>query len=301
MVSENRLELPSLAAGRIARLRARADALNSRYRELALARPALGLPLVLYTRYLSRQGALLASAVAFRLYLWLMPLALLAAGVLAKVSDSDSGGLTHAARDAGVAGVASQQVVTALRAGHRSWWIAVIIGSVGFVWATRSLMRTVLTVNIHVWHGAIPSQLGRRSLISGAAFLGGWLVIGVLAAAVTHLDGVVAGGVVVATVVQAAGTATGWLAVSLTLPDARRRWTDLVPGSAVVGVSFAVLHVVSRVYLPRKLEHSSSLYGSLGIAAVILAWLLVIGEVIVGGALINSVWSDYRADRNAAK
>jgi uncharacterized BrkB/YihY/UPF0761 family membrane protein len=35
----------------------------------------------------------------------------------------------------------------------------------------------------------------------------------------------------------------------------------------------------------------------LGVAAVILAWLLVIGQLIVCTALLNAVWGEYRRDR----
>jgi uncharacterized BrkB/YihY/UPF0761 family membrane protein len=75
---------------------------------------------------------------------------------------------------------------------------------------------------------------------------------------------------------------------------------DLLPGCALFGLAVAVLHAVSRVYLPRELEQSSQLYGSLGVAAVILGWLLIIGQIIVSAALLNSVWTEYRERRRAA-
>ena len=60
------------------------------------------------------------------------------------------------------------------------------------------------------------------------------------------------------------------------------------------------MHVASRVYLPAKLAHSSQMYGTLGIAGTILAWLLIIGQVVVCGAFTNSVWAEYRARRRGA-
>jgi uncharacterized BrkB/YihY/UPF0761 family membrane protein len=36
------------------------------------------------------------------------------------------------------------------------------------------------------------------------------------------------------------------------------------------------------------------LYGSLGLAVAMLAWLLIIGQLIVACAVVNSVWTEYR-------
>jgi uncharacterized BrkB/YihY/UPF0761 family membrane protein len=57
------------------------------------------------------------------------------------------------------------------------------------------------------------------------------------------------------------------------------------------------MQLVGRFYLPARFEHSSQLYGSLGVAAVILVWLLLLGHLTVISALVNRVWFDYRVDR----
>jgi uncharacterized BrkB/YihY/UPF0761 family membrane protein len=288
-------------SGRIGRLHAgidaRAHALERRYEELAVERPFLGIPLVAYRSYLSRQGVLMASALAFRLFLWLLPIALLGAGILAGLSSSHSEGLKRAAQDTGAAGIARQQVLSALQQGHRSWWIAVIIGGVGFVWATRSLAQALAYVNAHSWQTHARAYVGRRRYLSLAAIVVGCPVIVGLATLLTRLDRSTAGGVVIATVVEAVVLSAAWLGVLSTMPDGRRDLTDLFPGSIAVGVSLAVLHAVSRVYLPRKIEQSSNLYGSFGTAGVILAWLLILGEVMVSGSLINAAYSDHRIQR----
>jgi hypothetical protein len=70
----------------MSRLRGRiqaADEAMQRLRGNLRTRARLGLPLAVLDRYAARQGVLLASATAFRLFLWLVPLALLIAGILA--------------------------------------------------------------------------------------------------------------------------------------------------------------------------------------------------------------------------
>jgi membrane protein len=57
----------------------------------AQRQPLLGLSLTFVARYTARQGMLLSSASAFRLFLWLLPLALLTAGILAGLSRAQSG------------------------------------------------------------------------------------------------------------------------------------------------------------------------------------------------------------------
>ena len=67
-----------------------------------------------------------------------------------------------------------------------------------------------------------------------------------------------------------------------------------LPGCLLFGFGLAVLHAVSRIYIPRRVQHSSELYGNLGVAAVILTWLLLFGQLVVAAALSNAVWSEYR-------
>ncbi|GAA2747137.1 hypothetical protein GCM10009868_35340 [Terrabacter aerolatus] len=64
-------------SGRLARLRSRgeerANRYAARYAELARRVPLLRVPLEMATLYVARQGMLLASAVAFRAFLWWRP------------------------------------------------------------------------------------------------------------------------------------------------------------------------------------------------------------------------------------
>ena len=282
---------------RAARLRARAERAATRYQQRAQRQPLLGLPLAFVARYTARQGMLLASALAFRLFLWLMPFALLVAGILAGMAKGSASSLESATRLAGVTGAASQQVVTALRDGHRSWWIAVLVGGLLLLWTSRALMRNLTVVSTHAWQTPARRSGQVQVLITTLVFTGCWIVLFAAAALITRLDRLFPAGLLVAIIVEAVIAAAAWLVVCLRLPDSRAAWTDLLPGCLLVGAGLAVLHAVSRVYLPAKLAKSSQLYGTLGIAGVILAWLLVIGQVIICGALVNSVWADYRAGR----
>lgn len=287
-------------AGRVERWRARAEEAAQRYRQRAQAQPLLGLPLTFLAQYTARQGMLLASAAAFRLFLWLLPLALLVAAILAGASHGRETSLESASRTTGVTGAASQQVVQALRDAHRSWVIAAITGGLLFLWASRTLMRNLIVVNAHAWAAPVPRRQQRNVLLTTLIFAGSWIVAFAFVAALHQLSRFGPASIVAAVVLQSVAIAALWLMISLRLPDRRRSWIDVVPGSVLMGVGLSVMNTVGRIYLPARVAHSSALYGSLGIASAMLVWLLLIGQLMVAAALLNAVLSDYWADRRPA-
>jgi len=70
-----------------------------------------------------------------------------------------------------------------------------------------------------------------------------------------------------------------------------------MPGSVLVGAGFAVLQAVTANWLGPKLHHSSALYGSLGVAFVILGWLYVVGRLLVAAPLLNAAVLEHREAR----
>jgi uncharacterized BrkB/YihY/UPF0761 family membrane protein len=237
---------------------------------------------------------LMASAVAFRLYLWLMPLALLTAGILAGLSGTNAAATKTAVNAAGITGAASQEIISVLHDGDKSWWIAVVLGGFGVLWGANSLLHCLMLVHAHTWQVATPQLRLRDTVITALVFIASWFGLATIGAVTPRLDHVLPAGLVVAILAEVALTTGVWLAVSLRLPHSRESWYDLLPGCVLFGLSFVVLHTVSRTYIPPRLEQSSQLYGALGIAGVLLAWLLVIGQVIVGAALVNVLWAEYR-------
>src|SRR5438270_89309 len=85
--------------------------------------------------------------------------------------------------------------------------------------------------------------------------------------------------------------AGAWLLASRALPHGDAPWRALIPGAVLVGVGLEVLHVVSTYYVGNKIASASELYGSLGAAAAIIAWLYLIGRLFVASAMLNaSAW-----------
>ncbi|MCW2522572.1 MAG: ribonuclease, partial [Frankiales bacterium] len=165
--------------------------------------------------------------------------------------------------------------------------------------ATRTLIRNLTVVKAHAWAAPIPKRRQRDVLVTTLMVAFGWLLLFVFVGLVSRLDDLGAPGVLLAIVVESVANVLVWFIVCRRLPDRRRGWVDLVPGCLLFGVGLAVMNAISRVYLPARFEHSASLYGTLGIAGVILGWLLLIGQLLVVSALVNSILSDYRAERTA--
>ena len=275
--------------------RARAEHAYEVYLDRARQQPLLGLPIAFFVRYTTRQGMLLASAAAFRLFLWMVPLSLIAAGLLAAIVPDHATSIESASRNAGLTGAASSQVLTELRSGNRSWWVALFSGAVLFVWATRTLVRNLVVVSAHVWAAPLPRVRQKDVLKITFAFSGAWLLVFAFAAGLHWLGARIPLGTLIIIVVEGMGVAIVWLLISMRLPDRRRDLLDLVPGALIVGYGLALMNTFARIYLPPRFAHSSNLYGSLGIATVMLAWLLLVGQLIVSSMFANVVWSDYRA------
>ncbi|HWC70028.1 MAG TPA: hypothetical protein VG993_02585 [Actinomycetota bacterium] len=88
-------------------------------------------------RYLA--GGLLASAVAFRLFLWIVPLAVVFVAGSGFYAASDPDQAQEYAREFGVSAFITGSVSRALQASDRGRWIALIAGLVALVWSSRSL------------------------------------------------------------------------------------------------------------------------------------------------------------------
>ena len=285
------------SAGRIEQFRARAEVARQRYEDLAQRQPLYGLPLAALATYAARQGMLLASAIAFRLFFWVLPVVLLGVALLSAMGRTDSEVRDGAVDATGISGAARAEVLAALSEGGRSWWILATIGLFGVLWTTMLLRRTLVLVNAHLW-ATTPGKAGTRQLIISVFFFVALVsLVAFSARLVGEIDGLFPGSVVLTTLVQAFVAGACWLAVMRQLPDRRSYWTDLVPGAVLFGVALAVMHALSRLYLPARFQHSSALYGSLGIAAAMLVWLLLFGQIVVWSAIVNSVWHDYRAAR----
>ena len=226
-------------------------------------------------------GNLLASALAYRFFLWLLPVCLVASAVSGfLLTDS-----TSSLEGVGVSKYVRSVVGTAAKQAQKSRWVMLVLGLYAMYSTSKAAFRALYIIHRLVWEmpPKPPAKIWKGTL--------GFVGFAVLALAMAFLVQVVRArftefGVasLLSTFILFGGL---WLGASLLLPHGDAPWTALIPGALLLSTGVVGLHLFTFLYLDQKLQSSSQLYGALGAAAAILLWLYIIGYVMVGSAVLN--------------
>jgi uncharacterized BrkB/YihY/UPF0761 family membrane protein len=242
-------------------------------------------------------GGIIAGALAYRLFIWLLPFALVLVAGLGIAADAASESPQRAAKSAGLGGLVSNSVASAAEGSAR--WYALLIGIPVLVVATRSVLRVLIGAHRLVWidvRADAPRPTLRASLGLLAVLLAFYLASG-LASAVRAWSG---GPGVVATLASGATYVGLWLLVSLRLPHRGARWTALVPGALLFGAGVEVLHVVTAYVIAPWALAKQGTYGALGVAAALLFGLFLMARLVVGAAVVNATLCERRTQSRRA-
>jgi uncharacterized BrkB/YihY/UPF0761 family membrane protein len=230
-------------------------------------------------------GGIIAGALAYRLFIWLLPLALVAVAGLGLAADAEAESPEQAAKSLGVEGLVSSSISNAADSPNR--WYALLIGIPVLIWATRSVLRALIGAHRLIWtdaRRAAPKPKLIPTLLLLGVFLGFGVVSGVASAvrAWAPMPGAL---VTLVALVFYAGL---WLLVSVRLPHRGTHWTALVPGALVFGVGVELLHVVVAYFITPYAIAKQGTYGALGVAAALLVGLFLVSRLIVGAAVVNA-------------
>jgi uncharacterized BrkB/YihY/UPF0761 family membrane protein len=241
-------------------------------------------------------GGLLAGALAYRLFVLLLPTSLLLITGLGLYAGSVDESPTKLAKDAGLNGLIGSQVAEAASGKHRALVFALALPAA--LYALAALYRALAKVHALAWLG---SARGVRTNARGVAVLGGALVA-LLASteAVTWLrrEEPVDGALALLGYMVVVGAA--WLVVSLRLPHRELHWTGLIPGAAVFGAGLFFVHAFNVYVTARLVENRADTYGALGIATALLFSLVLVGRLMVFSAELNAALDERRTERHAA-
>jgi uncharacterized BrkB/YihY/UPF0761 family membrane protein len=247
-------------------------------------------------------GVVLAGAVAFRVFLFVVPyvfVAVVGFGFAAEAADQDAGDL---AREAGIGGLVAKAVGGASDLSGFARFSALAVGVVALLFGARALLKVLRIVYGLVW-GVTPAKLERPAL-SMLGVLGITTVLFAFAALVGDLGqrsillGLV--GVVLMSLVPFVVT----IVASWYLPRQPVRWQDLIPGAFVVTIGVLGLHIITVYWIAREVESKTDTYGAIGAALALLLWSYLLGRLITASAVINaSLWQQRqeRAERRAAR
>ena len=230
-------------------------------------------------------GGLLAGAIAFRLFVWAVALAVVVVGGL---------GLGQTQGDS-VDGVGATAIVfdtiddVAESAAHTRWFFLLFGGWLLFS-ATRSAVRALWTSSSIVWRLPISRPPAVPAMLAFNVVLVALFAVNGISGALRDLTP----GPGIAIRVLAAAAQLGILLVGLTwLPKAPVSLRHVVPGAVVVAVGGQIMNLVATVYLPSRVESASATSGALGLAVVLLAWVYLYARLLVLGSVLNStLWRD---------
>ena len=270
------------------------DHLSERAQEERKHRPWVDAIFEVIDRDAEVAGGIIAGALAYRLFIWLLPAGLVFVGgigvIAAEVSDSPKGVATNL----GVGGIVSHSLHNASES-HSAWY-ALIVGVPILLYASRSVLRVLIGTHRLAW-GEVRGSRPKPTYLDAAKLLGifiGYFILAGFAAwarSQSHAAGLVA------TLVVAVGFGGLWLWTSMQLPHGDAGWVDLLPGVAAVGIGVALLQVGAAYFLGPYVVEKQGTYGALGVAAALLLGLWALGRVIVLGAEINAtLWERQRRE-----
>lgn len=273
-----------------ARLTRQAQHARSKLEAARPRNPALDAVLRTVERDTATGGGVLAGAVAFRIFMFMVPFVFLLVGVFGLGSSASDQDPQDLARKAGITGIVAKAVssVGDLSLGERILYV-VVVGFATFL-ATRALIKVLRIVHALVWHTRA-GKLERPTRAAG-------VLIGVVVFAILLSAGV---GVLrgqsfllglIATLLYAAIPMAVWVFVSWHLPHADVPWTALIPGAVLFGLGLEALHLVTVYWIAHEVESKTETYGAIGFALALLLWAYLIGRLITTAAVVNeSLWT----------
>jgi uncharacterized BrkB/YihY/UPF0761 family membrane protein len=233
-------------------------------------------------------GGVLAAALAFRCFLFLVPYTL----VLVELAGFVFGGFSsetpvEIAHSAGVTGLIAKSLSDATTASVLTRFVTLVSAFAITLWTTRSLLRVLVIVHEFMWR--LPVAAPHISVRRIGAVVGGFtafsLIVGVLH---RYQVGSVIGFLLYLLFAFAVPFGI-WMGLSMTMPrPAEVSWSSLVPGAIVVAFGACALQLATVYWLTWEIERKSSAYGSLGVALAMLAWAYLLGRLLTASIALNS-------------
>lgn len=247
--------------------------------------PFVNLILALVRRDRESAGALVGSAIAFRVFQFFVPFLLFVVGVAAIISGVSSPRDVSTA--VGVSGGLAAQIRSAFGQHPDGRWVATLLGVWGMAVAGRSLSRALFAASGVAWRLPTTSRAPLRVLGSIAGFV---FVIGLVVVLENRAKTALGYGFAGVSFLPAVLIyTTAWLGVLYFLPRSTEDPGALLPGSALVGITIAAMQSLSEFYLPGRLARAGELYGSIGTTVVVLTWFFVLGRVVALAMVLNAV------------
>ncbi len=258
--------------------------LNERF-ERYEDKPLVDVGLRIYRRDRDISGTVAGSAIAFRLFLFFVPLLLFVVGISGFVShliDADD-----VNEDAGLTGNLAAQIETALSQPTQTRWVAVALGLFGTLSAGYSLSKVMVAASVAGWQLPIRPKASPKLIGALVGLISG---VGLIAVIINRIRA--DRGVGVASVSFLAAFViylVAWLVVMMILPRTTNDPGAVLPGAAIVALTMTGMQAISQLYIPDRMSRASELYGTFGATIVTLGWFFILGRTIVLAIVCSAV------------
>jgi len=288
--AEVEVEIEPTVAGRLARWLEHARILQSRVEAARSRHTSIDFCFGIVERDSSIGGGLLAGALAYRLFVLLLPTSLLLVSGLGLYADSVDKSTSTVAKEAGLHGLIASEVSKAASGNARGLVFALMIPAV--LYALVTLYRAIAKVYAIAWYG---SGRGVQIAPKGVATLAGALLVQLLSGEiVAWIRRESQYGGLLALLVYVVLIGGAWLAVSMQLPHGRTHWRQLIPGAVLVGAGLLAVNIFNIYVTTRLVEGRADTYGALGIATALLFSLVLVGRLMVVSAELNASLDERR-------
>jgi membrane protein len=252
--------------------------------------PILEFPLELGRRFLRVNASVLAGHLAFRVFLFLVPLLLVLVAALGFAS-AEGVDVADQSEQLRMGEALADSIADAGETAQDGRFRTAVIGVIALLTAASGLVAALRLVVATVWE--VPVKQASRSRVKTMAWLlpGITLILaGILVRQWMTRRGLLLEGIGVALAVTV--NSVTLLGLFWILPRRTTAWTDLVPGALAAALGFLGLNIASAVYFTDRLTKSSQVYGALGVAVTTLLYLFFVGQIVVVASLVNTVWFD---------
>jgi uncharacterized BrkB/YihY/UPF0761 family membrane protein len=250
--------------------------------------PVVDVVLATFRKDRRAAGSVMSSALAFRIFLFFLPLLLLTIGVAGFASDVvDARSVDRAA---GIHGGVAKQVTTAFHESGLTRWVAVLLGLWGVLIAGRALSRVLYAASAAAWELPAANHARLRAVGAVAGIVGTIGVIAIIIGRIRESFGI---GPASASFLPALLIyAIAWLGILMFLPRATEDPGALLPGCLLIALTLTVMQAVSELYLPDRIDHASQLYGTFSTTVVTLGWFFILGRAIIIAMELNAAIYD---------
>jgi uncharacterized BrkB/YihY/UPF0761 family membrane protein len=242
-------------------------------------------------------GGILAGALAFRLFLFMVPFVYVVFTVLAVASRAFGHDPAQLAKSVGITGILASTVVKVDQ--QSAWALAVLVlgALVAMLITAGSLLKALYVVHWLIWRvrRVMPAGLVPRLVLIGFTLIAS--ALGIALNDLRNSTGI-AGAVLAVLVVTALSFALWWW-LSWKLPHAPAPAQALIPGAILIAVGANVLQLLTTYWIGHLVARKTNTYGAVGIALAVLLWVYILGRIIVASAGLNAaLWYRQESHRN---